>query len=178
VTRAGFDTVRGTVTECSPRVVRMARIDLANRTPSGKLTIMQSKIANVMTPAPVTLPLTAPIRAAATLMRDAQVGDVLVVEGDRLIGIVTDRDLVVRGLAEGADPDIVAIAEVATASPITVGPDDDPAAAVELMRRHAVRRVPMVQDGTVVGVVSLGDLAQDRDERSVLAAISAQPPTV
>jgi CBS domain-containing protein len=139
---------------------------------------MQQKIANVMTPAPVTLPLTAPLRSAAALMRDAQVGDVLVVDGDRLIGIVTDRDLVVRGLAEGANPDIVSIAEVATASPVTVGPDDDPAEALALMRRHGVRRVPVVREGVAVGVVSIGDLAQDRDENSVLAAISAQPPTI
>jgi CBS domain-containing protein len=139
---------------------------------------MQQKISNVMTPAPVTLPLTAPIRSAATLMRDAQVGDVLVVDGDRLIGIVTDRDLVVRGLAEGADPDLVSIAEVATASPITLGPDDDPAEAVALMRRHGVRRVPVVREGIAVGVVSIGDLALDRDETSVLAAISSQPPTI
>ena len=139
---------------------------------------MQQKIVNVMTPVPVTLPLTAPIRSAAALMRDAQVGDVLVVDGDRLIGIVTDRDLVVRGLAEGANPDIVSIAEVATGSPITVGPDDDPAEAVALMRRHGVRRVPVVEDGVAVGVVSLGDLAKDRDETSVLAAISTQPPTI
>lgn len=139
---------------------------------------MQTKIANVMTPAPVTLPLTAPLRSAAALMRDAQVGDVLVVEGERLIGIVTDRDLVVRGLAEGADPDIVSVAEVATASPVTLGPDDDPAEAVALMRRHGVRRVPVVENGVPVGVVSIGDLARDRDEDSVLAAISAQAPTI
>jgi CBS domain-containing protein len=139
---------------------------------------MQQKIANVMTLAPVTVPLTAPIRAAAALMRDAQVGDVLVVDGERLIGIVTDRDLVVRGLAEGADPDIVSVAEVATASPVTVGPQDDPAEAVALMRRHGVRRVPVVEEGVAVGVVSIGDLAQDRDGTSVLAAISAQAPTI
>jgi len=139
---------------------------------------MQQKIANVMTPAPVTVPLTALIRAAAALMRDAQVGDVLVVDGERLIGIVTDRDLVVRGLAEGADPDIVSVAEVATASPVTVGPQDDPAEAVALMRRHGVRRVPVVEEGVAVGVVSIGDLAQDRDGTSVLAAISAQAPTI
>jgi CBS domain-containing protein len=139
---------------------------------------MQQKIANVMTPAPVTLPLTAPLRSAAALMRDAQVGDVLVVDGDRLIGIVTDRDLVVRGLAAGANPDIVSIAEVATAAPVTVCPDDDPAEAVALMRRHGVRRVPVVEQGVAVGVVSIGDLAQDRDENSVLAAISARPPTM
>jgi CBS domain-containing protein len=139
---------------------------------------MQQRIADVMTPAPVVLPLTAPLRSAAALMRDGQVGSVLVVDGDQLIGIVTDRDLVVRGLAEGADPDVVAIAEVATASPITLGPDDDPSEAVTLMREHGVRRVPVVEQGTPIGVVSLGDLAVDRDEKSALAAISVQPPTV
>lgn len=139
---------------------------------------MQSKIADVMSPVPVTLPLTAPLRSAAALMRDASVGNVLVMDDEQLVGIVTDRDLVVRGLAEGADPDVVSLAEVTTAAPLTVAPDDDPAEAVALMRRHGIRRVPVVEHGTPVGVVSLGDLAQDRDGTSTLAAISAQPPTI
>lgn len=139
---------------------------------------MQTRIADVMTPAPVTLQLTAPIRSAASLMRDANIGAVLVVDGAQLLGIVTDRDLVVRGLAEGADPDVVSVAEVTTASPLTLAPDDDPAEAVALMREHGVRRVPVVDKGVPVGVVSIGDLALDRDSTSALAAISAQPPSL
>ncbi|HZP52775.1 CBS domain-containing protein [Actinocrinis sp.] len=139
---------------------------------------MQTKIADVMSPVPVTLPLTAPMRSAASLMRDTNIGAVLVMDGDELLGIVTDRDLVVRGMAEGADPDIASIAEVTTASPITLAPDDDPAEAAALMRKHGIRRVPVVDRGTAVGIVSLGDLAKDRDDSSVLAAISAQPPTL
>ena len=139
---------------------------------------MRTKIAEVMTPAPVTLPMTAPMRAAASLMRDANVGDVLVLDGQELVGIVTDRDLVVRGLALGADPDVVSVAEVTTASPITVAPDDDPAEAVALMREHGIRRIPVVERGVPVGVVSIGDLALDQDSTSALAAISAQAPTL
>ncbi len=138
---------------------------------------MRTRIAEVMTPAPVTLPMTAPMRSAASLMRDENVGDVLVMDGEELVGIVTDRDLVVRGLAEGADPDIISIAEVTTAAPVTLAPDDDPAEAVALMRQHGIRRVPVVENGSPVGVVSIGDLAQDRDSTSALAAISAQPPS-
>lgn len=139
---------------------------------------MRTKIAEVMTPAPVTLPMTAPMRAAASLMRDANVGDVLVLDGQELVGIVTDRDLVVRGLAVGADPDVVSVAEVTTASPVTLAPDDDPAEAVALMREHGIRRIPVVERGVPVGVVSIGDLALDQDGTSALAAISAQAPTL
>lgn len=137
---------------------------------------MQPRIQDVMTPAPVTLPATAPLRAAAEAMRDSRIGAVLVVDqADRLIGIVTDRDVVVRGVAAGADPETTAIADVATPTPLTVELDDDPEDAVALMRENGIRRVPVVNGPDAVGIVSLGDLAVDRDSTSALAEISAQP---
>jgi CBS domain-containing protein len=138
---------------------------------------MQSRIQDIMTPAPMTLPATASLRAAAETMRDAKIGDVLVVdEADRLLGIVTDRDLVVRGIAAGADLDRTAVGEVASPAPVTVQPGDDPRKAVDLMRENGIRRIPVVNGDDPIGIVSLGDLAVERDSTSALADISAQPP--
>lgn len=138
---------------------------------------MQSRIQDIMTPAPMTLPATASLRVAAETMRDAKIGDVLVVdEAERLLGIITDRDLVVRGIATGADLDSTAVGEIATPAPVTVRPQDDPRKAVELMRENGVRRIPVVNGQETVGIVSLGDLAVERDSTSALADISAQPP--
>ena len=110
-------------------------------------------------------------------MRDAKIGDVLVVdEADRLLGIFTDRDLVVRGIAAGADLETTAVGEVAGPAPVTVRPDPRPAQAVDLMRENGVRRIPVVNGDDAFGIVSLGDLAVERDPTSALADISAQPP--
>lgn len=130
----------------------------------------------VMTPNPITLPATATIVDAARVMRDADVGPVVVLHEDgSLCGVVTDRDLVIRALAEGLLPDTM-LETVCTRETVTVGADDDALVAVQLMRDNAIRRLPVVEQGRVVGMVSLGDLAVQRDPESVLAAISAAPP--
>ncbi|KUH40483.1 MULTISPECIES: CBS domain-containing protein [Streptomyces] len=113
---------------------------------------------------------------AAQLMRAQDVGDVLVADGDLIVGVLTDRDITVRAVAEGADPSTVSAQTVCTPDPVVVGPDDDVATAVGLMRRHAVRRLPVVEAGRPVGVVSLGDLAVTEEPRSVLADISRAAP--
>jgi CBS domain-containing protein len=108
-------------------------------------------------------------------MRDNDIGDVLIVEGDRLRGLVTDRDLAIRVLADGNGPD-TPVREVCTEEPVTVSPEDDVESALELMRAHAVRRVPVVENGMPVGMVSLGDLATTREPESVLGEISQAIP--
>ncbi|CAL9313324.1 Hypoxic response protein 1 [Streptomyces sp. SudanB25_2051] len=113
---------------------------------------------------------------AAQLMRAQDIGDVLVADGDLLLGVVTDRDITVRAVAEGADPLTVNAETVCTPDPVCVGPDDEVATAVRLMRRHAVRRLPVVADGRPLGVVSLGDLAVAEDPDSALAEISRAEP--
>lgn len=113
---------------------------------------------------------------AAQLMRAQDIGDVLVADGDLLVGVVTDRDITVRAVAEGADPLAVNAETVCTPDPVCVGPDDEVATAVRLMRRHAVRRLPVVEDGRPLGVVSLGDLAVSQDPGSALADISRAEP--
>jgi CBS domain-containing protein len=115
---------------------------------------------------------------AARAMRDRDIGDVLVVDDDGfLAGIVTDRDIAVRAVAEGRDPSGVTVDEIYTDSVVvTTSPAEDLDAAADIMRRSAVRRLPVVDEGRVVGVVSLGDLAIQDDPESALADISLDPP--
>ncbi|RAY11489.1 CBS domain-containing protein [Actinomadura craniellae] len=135
---------------------------------------MAQKVREVMTGAPVTVRPDADLRTVARLMRDEGVGDVLVTtDDDRLRGLVTDRDLVVRAMAEGGDPEQTAVSELCSGHLAAVAPDDDLKKVVQLMREHSVRRIPVVEDERPVGVVSLGDLAIERDEGSALADISA-----
>ncbi|HEX6219453.1 MAG TPA: CBS domain-containing protein, partial [Acidimicrobiia bacterium] len=96
-------------------------------------------------------------------------------DGD-LCGIVTDRDIVVRGLAEGMDPETAAIDDVCKHDVVTVGSRDAVAEAVKLMEQHAIRRLPVVDGGELVGIVSIGDLAEERDPNSALGEISSAPP--
>lgn len=112
---------------------------------------------------------------AARRMRDADIGDVLVTDGGKLRGIVTDRDLVVRCMAEQASGDI-RIGELCSTDLVTVSPDDQVEDAVKLMSDRAIRRLPVVDGGNPVGILSLGDLALERDRQSALGSISAAPP--
>jgi CBS domain-containing protein len=127
---------------------------------------------------PMALPPEASVMQAARIMHDRDTGDVVVTDSrGRLNGILTDRDIVTRVVAAGRKPDLTAIRDVLTPTPVTVQPDTEAVRAVALMRENAVRRLPVVDGaGVVVGIVSLGDLAIDRDSRSVLAAISAARP--
>ncbi|MBL3664928.1 CBS domain-containing protein [Streptomyces sp. M2CJ-2] len=138
---------------------------------------MTQHVSEVMTSAPATVEPQASVTAVARMMRDQDVGAVLVTEGERLRGLVSDRDLVVRALAEGGDPNRTTVAEACSEDLVTVGPDDDLTLVVQVMREHAVRRVPVVDDDQhAVGIVSLGDLAIERDPESALGDISAAKP--
>ena len=137
----------------------------------------RGNVGDIMTPAPVGVYYSQTIGEAARIMRDTQVGAVLVVNEGALTGVVTDRDLVVRGLAEGEGPDSP-VGPLCSGDLIGVAADADVTEAEQLMREHAVRRLPVVSDGQVVGIVSLGDLAVSADTDSPLAAVSrAQPNT-
>jgi CBS domain-containing protein len=121
-----------------------------------------------------TCPADATLDDAARLMRDADVGDVIVLDdAGKVRGIVTDRDITIRAVAEGRDPASVQLEDICSHDVATVGPDTDVEAAAQLMRERAVRRLPVTEDGKPVGVVSIGDLAIERDPDSALADISA-----
>jgi CBS domain-containing protein len=137
---------------------------------------MAQEIRELMTPNPVSMPGTASVHEAARAMRDEDIGDVVVIEHNQVCGIVTDRDIAVRIVAEEKDPAATALADICSHSLLTVKPSDKVEHAVRLMRTHAIRRLPVVEDGKAVGIVSLGDLAVERDPHSVLGEISAAPP--
>lgn len=138
---------------------------------------MPQRISEVMTPDPVVLDDTSTMTTAAQAMRDNDIGDVVVTGSDGSpCGIITDRDLVVRGLAEGLDTASATLDEICQHQLVTVGPDDPIAAAVKAMEEHAIRRLPVMENGNLVGIVSIGDLAMERDPNSALGDISAAPP--
>jgi len=136
-------------------------------------------IRDVMTPMPCTIPANVSVVYAARAMRENDIGDVIVVDDERLLGILTDRDIIVRVLAEEKDPAATTVGDICSRELTTIRPTDSVGSAVRLMREKALRRLPVVEDnGEVVGIVSLGDLAVERDRRSALADISAAPPNV
>jgi CBS domain-containing protein len=134
------------------------------------------KIRDVMTEDVVVMPAEAPLTQASREMRDRDIGDVIVLEGEQVAGILTDRDIVVRAIAEGRSPDDTPIGDVASRDLATLGPDDAVDDAVRIMREQAVRRVPVVEEGRPVGIVSIGDLAVAKDPDSALADISVAEP--
>lgn len=139
---------------------------------------MGKTIRDIMTPDPVGVYFEQTIAETARIMRDAQVGAVLVVSGEALTGVVTDRDLVVRGLAAGVSPDDP-VGPLCSPKLVGVAADADLAQAEQLIIDHAVRRLPVIDgDGQIVGMVSMGDLAVSADRDSPLAAVSRAQPNV
>jgi CBS domain-containing protein len=137
---------------------------------------MAQHVRDVMTADPVTVTEQTPIPEVARLMKEKNIGDVIVTEKDRVRGLVTDRDLVVRAMAEDRDPTSTPVREVCSTDLVTVSPQDEIEEAVRLMREHALRRLPVVEKGHLVGALSIGDLAVERDPGSALADISAAEP--
>lgn len=125
---------------------------------------------------PITVTGDASLTEAAQLMRDAAIGDVIVSDGNQAQGLVTDRDIVVRALAEQLEPEDTTVADICSQEVVSVSPDDDLGEAVTLMREAAIRRLPVVDHDQLVGVLSIGDLAIERDQDSALADISAAEP--
>ncbi|MGF1665407.1 MAG: CBS domain-containing protein [Acidimicrobiia bacterium] len=140
-------------------------------------TAMATSIRELMTPDPQTVTSDQALVDAARLMRDHDVGSLIVMKpGGGICGIVTDRDITVKGVAEGMDVTQTPVDEACSHSLQTVGPDASGDEVVALMREHALRRIPVVEGDEPVGIISLGDLAIERDPHSALGDISAAPP--
>lgn len=134
---------------------------------------MPEKVRDVMSHDPVALAASTPLNEAAKQMRDHDIGDVLVTNDGRLCGIITDRDIVVRALAEERDPATTTLDDICTHQLVQLSPDDFLSDAVQLMREHDIRRLPVVEGDKAVGMISLGDLAIELDPDSALGDISA-----
>lgn len=140
---------------------------------------MPESIREVMTPDPVTVDRNTTAREVARVMRDNDIGDVIVMAEGKVQGILTDRDIVVRAVADDPDPEQVEAQDICSSQLTHLSPGDTVAAAVHAMRENAVRRLPVLDDdGRPVGIVSLGDLAIEQDPDSALGDISAAPPNV
>jgi CBS domain-containing protein len=137
---------------------------------------MGRTVEEVMTKNPRTVNVDGTVLEAAQLMRDNDIGDVIVVEDGEVTGIVTDRDIVVRAVAEGRDAESTTVGEIATTGVEAIEPDASVDDALRMMREHDIRRLPVVKNGRPVGIVSLGDLAVEREPDSTLADISAAAP--
>jgi len=138
-----------------------------------------SKAYEVMTQSLATCPPEATVAHVAVLMRDRDVGDVLVMENDRLLGIVTDRDLVIHGLTNGNDPHQTPVRNLMSSKVITGNCDWSTEKIVKTMSKYQIRRLPIMDDDQVVGIISLGDIAKYEHNRNLvsksLRSISADP---
>lgn len=137
---------------------------------------MPQKIREIMTKNPLTLNGDSSIQDAARAMRERDIGTVLVTDGERrLEGIVTDRDIVVRAIAEGKDPSQTRLRDVCSTALTHLTPEDTVDNAIKLMAKKSIRRIPVIDGERPVGVISLGDLAIARDRESALGSISTAP---
>lgn len=134
-----------------------------------------TKIRDLMSKDIVCVDKNASIVEAARLMRDEDIGDVIVLDNGRAHGMLTDRDIVVRALADRKSPDNTRCGDICSTNLRTLSPEDPIDQAVQMMRDNAIRRLPVVEKGVPVGFVSIGDLAMARDPQSVLGQVSAAP---
>jgi len=137
------------------------------------------KVREVMTVRPRCVTPETPISEAARLMKSDDVGSLPILEGERLAGIVTDRDIVLQAVAEEKDPRGMPVREVASRELVTIGPEEDLSEALRLMASHQVRRIPVVdEDSRLVGIVAQADIARevkDKDSGQMLQGISQMP---
>jgi CBS domain-containing protein len=128
---------------------------------------MGKRIREVMTPSPETVEPGQPVAEAAKLMKQADVGMIPVVQDGQLSGTITDRDIVLRVIAEGKSPASTTVGEIASGEIVTVDPEQELEEALELMSKHQVRRLPVVENGRLIGVLAQADVAREGDEREV-----------
>jgi CBS domain-containing protein len=122
------------------------------------------QIRDVMTERPITCEPSATVVEVAKLMEREDVGPIPVVESDRLVGIVTDRDLVLRVIAEGRDPKQTSVKDIISKDLVTVSPEEDLEQVLRVMAGKQVRRVPVVEGDRLVGIVAQADVARAADE--------------
>jgi CBS domain-containing protein len=136
--------------------------------------MMAKSVRDAMTDDPRSIDASASVVEAARLMREQHIGSLPVTEGERLVGMITDRDITTRVVAESVVPATTPVAEVYSHDAVSVEPDNDLDEALQLMARHQVRRLPVVENGRLVGMVAQADIALKEKERTgeLVGAIS------
>jgi CBS domain-containing protein len=134
------------------------------------------EVREVMTPAPETVEATAKLSEAARVMREHDIGDVVVTELGRPVDILTDRDIAVRGFTAATDPSSTSVRELIRGDLITIAPNESVQEAMRRMKDRDIRRLPVVEGDRVIGVVSLGDLSLLPGAGAVLADVSKASP--
>ena len=125
------------------------------------------KVRELMTTEPITVEPDTTLGEVATLMKQEDCGSIPVVEAGRLVGIVTDRDIVIRGVAGGTDPKTQRVSTIMSADPVTIGADDDVTEAEKVMADRQIRRLPVIEDGRLVGIIVTAQIARADDKRKV-----------
>ena len=126
---------------------------------------MAESIRDLMTTNPRSLESGSTVMEAARLMRDEDAGLIPVVEGEKLVGTVTDRDIAIRVVADGKSPESITVGEIASRELVTIDPQQDLDEALRLMARHQIRRLPVVEeDGRLVGIVAQADIARNASD--------------
>ena len=137
---------------------------------------MAKSVRDAMTADPRSIGASASVVEAARLMREQHIGSLPVTEDERLVGMITDRDITTRVVAESAVPETTSVGDVYSRDLISVGPNNDLEEALQLMARHQVRRLPVVENGRLVGIVAQADIALGENEKrtgELVEAISA-----
>lgn len=176
--RDALDKARGSTSSLTSRASELASRATGAMTTSSSsaATIDVRAIREVMTSALETVDVEDSLRDAATMMDRSDIGSVIVTDGGSIAGIITDRDIALRGASAGLDPTSTAVRIAMTSAPVTVQPTATVQEAIDVMREHDVRRVPVVESDRPIGVVSLADLAMSPQARTLLADLSTAPP--
>jgi CBS domain-containing protein len=130
----------------------------------------EMKLREIMTPSPVFARPTDTLSRVAEMMQQENVGAIPVVENDRLVGIITDRDVTVKAVAAGEDPKEALVSDYMSADLVTGRPDMSDREALELMGREQIRRLPIVENGRLVGMVAMADFALESDREEEVEA--------
>ena len=137
---------------------------------------MANRVRDAMTEDPRSIGKSVSVVEAARLMREQDIGSLPITEDEKLVGMITDRDITMRVVAEAADPKVTSVEDVYSQDLISVEPDNDLEEALRLMARHQVRRLPVVENGRLVGIVAQADIALRENEKEtgeLVEAISA-----
>ena len=175
--RQGLERLSTRVSDALPEQVRSALPTQLRAGDDTRSTIDVREVRQVMTAAPDAVRLTSTLQEASRIMKEKDIGDVLVEDAKgQLSGIVTDRDLAIRATAEGSDPTTTKVSSVYTKNITTLAPTDTVQDAIGKMRANDVRRLPVVEGGKAIGIVSLGDISVETAPNSLLADISTASP--